>query len=300
MSPVTWPGGLVSLQAGDSRALVAPGVGANCTAFTVAGREILERPQSADELLRTPARAGCPILFPFPGRLPEGRYRFEGREFVLPLNAPGGGAHAHGFTPRRPWRLVERTATTCTCAFDERCLTAEERAGYPWAFLLEVCWGVRAEGVLRADVRLENRSPVPLPFGVGLHPYLLVPPDGSVDLPATAAWPHVGGVPSGSPRAVAGPWTWAGLEPGVSILLTGLPRGIVEATAGNAVLRFPSDRFGEVVLYRPPNRASVCVEPWTSVSGAGWLLDAGNPSGLVSLPAGATWVAWAEISITAS
>lgn len=299
MSAGAWPGGVVALAAGGTRALVAPGVGANCVAFAVAGREVLERPSSADELLAGPARAGCPILFPFPGRLPGGRHRFDGRELTLPLNAPEGGAHAHGFTPRRPWRLVARTATTCTCAFDESCLTPEERAGYPWPFRLQVRWGVRAGGVLRADVQLENRGSVPLPFGFGLHPYLLVRPDAAVDVPARAAWPHAGGVPSGPPEPIAGPWAWAELEAGGSILLTGLPDGIVDATAGDVVVRFPADRFREVVLYRPPARASVCVEPWTSVSAAGHLFDTGSPSGLVRLPAGRAWRAWAEVRIEA-
>ena len=300
MSAEAWPGGLVALRAGPARALVAPGVGATCVAFAVGGRDVLEVPSSAAELLASPARAGCPILFPFPGRLPGGRHRFDGREFVLPLNAPEGGMHLHGFTPRRAWRLVGQTGAMCTCAFDESCLTPEERSGYPWAFLLQVRWSVRAAGVLRAQVWLENRSPEPLPFGLGLHPYLLVPPEASIDLPATAAWPHVGGVLSGPPEPTAGPWPWAALEPATSILLTGLPRGTAKATAGAAVLRFPADRFGEVVLYRPPARASVCVEPWTSVSAAGSLLEAGSPSGLLRLPAGATWRAWAEIGLSKS
>lgn len=283
---------------GDARALVSPGVGANCVAFAVAGRDVLERPASADQLLEGPARAGCPILFPFPGRLPGGRYRFDGREFVLPRNLPEVDAHAHGFTPRRPWRLVARTPATCTCVFDEACLTAEERAGYPWMFRLRVRWGVKAPGVLRADVRLENRDQVPLPFGFGLHPYLLVRPDAAVDVPATAAWPHAGGVPFGPPAPITGPWAWADLVPGASVLLTGLPDGTLDATAGHVMVRFPADRFREVVLHRPSARTSVCVEPWTSVSAAGRLLDAGRPGGLVRLPAGATWDAWAEIQLS--
>jgi aldose 1-epimerase len=300
VSPDSWPGGLVALRAGSAGALVAPGVGANCVAFTVGGRDVLERPSSPDELMASPARAGCPILFPFPGRLPGGRYRFDGREFALPLNSLDGGAHAHGFTPRRAWRLERRTAAMCACAFDESCLTPEEKDGYPWAFVLQVRWSVQAAGVLRAHVQLKNRSLVPLPFGLGLHPYLLVPPEASIDVPATAAWPNTGGVPFGPPGPTAGPWPWVNMEPGASVLLTGLARGTAAATAGDAVLRFPADRFGEVVLYRPPARASVCVEPWTSVSAAGSLIEVGSPSGLLRLPAGATWRAWAEIGVSRS
>ena len=95
----------------------------------------------------------------------------------------------------------------------------------------------------------------------------------------------------------AGAWRWDELEPGASLLLTDLPPGTVEATAGDTVVRFPGDRFGEVVVYRPPaGRAAVCLEPWTSVASAANLLAPGTPHGLLRLAAGAAWEAWAEIS----
>ena len=51
-----------------------------------------------------PTRSGHPILFPFPGRLREGKLDFEGKTYQLPLNE-GTKKHAiHGFTPRNPWR----------------------------------------------------------------------------------------------------------------------------------------------------------------------------------------------------
>src|SRR5204862_326554 len=70
------------------------------------------------------------------------------------------------------------------------------------------------------------------------------------------------------PAPLRGPWRWDELPSDSSTLLTDLPEGEVEARAGDALLRWPGDRFGEVVLYRPPGRASVCVEPWSSVSSA--------------------------------
>ena len=80
-------------------------------------------------------RSGHPILFPFPGRLREGRLTFEGKTYQLPLNE-GTKKHAiHGFTPRNPWRVTDDNG-------DEE-----------WAF-------VRGEFNLRKD----------LPAAVGLWP----------------------------------------------------------------------------------------------------------------------------------
>jgi aldose 1-epimerase len=137
-----------------------------------------------------------------------------------------------------------------------------------------------------------------MPFGLGLHPYLPVEPDATIEVPSTAVWPHEAGIPSGRPAPAVGPWRWADLDPAGSTLLTGLPTVDLDARAGGVRLRWPGDRFGEVVLYRPPDRQSVCVEPWTSVSSAASRLDPGAPHGLVALAPGAAWRAWLEIAPT--
>jgi galactose mutarotase-like enzyme len=284
----------IALRAGDTEALLAPGAGANCLACRVGGRDIIEPVPSPAAALAEPTRWGCPILFPFPGRLPGGRYSIAGQEYHLPLTAPDGRTHLHGFAPRRPWRVAHQDEGSCVCAFDRASLASEEAAAYPWPFRLTVRWSVQP-GLLRADVRVENPGDDALPFGFGLHPYLAVAEDAVARVPATHAWPNQGGIPVGSPDPISGPWAWAALEPGASVLLTGLPRTTVEATVGDTVLRFPGDRLGEVVLYRPPDRPAVCIEPWTSVSGAGVSLAPGAPHGLVNLPPGETWEAWLEL-----
>ncbi len=287
--------GGIALRAGDTEAVIDPAGGANCLAFRAGARDLIEPVPAPDAARATPTRWGCPILFPFPGRIAGGRYRIAGREYRLPLTAPDGQAHLHGFAPRRGWRVVDRDADSCVCAFDRALLAPEEARAYPWPFALTVRWSVRP-GLLRADVAVANPGDDPLPFGFGLHPYLAVAEDAIVRVPATRAWPHREGLPTGPPAPAMGPWPWAALEPGASTLLTGLPKTTIEATAGAIALRFPGDRLGEVVLYRPPGRAAVCIEPWTSVSGAAASLAPGAPHGLVHLPAGATWDAWIELA----
>ncbi len=286
--------GGIALRAGDTSAVIDPAGGANCLAFRSGARDLIEPAPVLDAARANPTRWGCPLLFPFPGRIAGGRYGVAGRAYRLPLTAPAGRVHLHGFAPRRGWRVRDRGADSCACALDHELLAPEEARAYPWPFALIVRWSVRP-GLLRADVTVANPGNDPLPFGFGLHPYLAVAEDAIVRVPATQAWPHREGIPTGPPAPAAGPWPWAALEPGASLLLTGLPQAAIEATAGDIALRFPGDRLGEVVLYRPAGRAAVCIEPWTSVSGAASLAP-GAPHGLVSLPAGATWDAWVEPS----
>jgi len=279
----------IKLTAGGAEAEVAPAFGANCLSARVGGRELLEAPPSLDALAAAPNGYGCPILFPFPGQLEPGVLRLLGRDVRIQPNSPSG-RHGHGFASRRPWRVLDRGADSVTCQLEGR---GDEF--YPWWFRLTARWRVSAETVA-VGLTVENLDDAPMPFGVGLHPYLPVGAEALVEVPSAAEWPHDGGIPTGRPAPQRGPWHWTHLPEGGSLLLSDLPQDDVETRAGDVLLRWPGQRFGEVVLYRPPGRPSVCVEPWTSVSNAAAQLDPGAARGLLVLPPTATWRAWLEIA----
>jgi aldose 1-epimerase len=290
-----WPGGLVRLSSGITEALVAPGIGANCVRFRIGRTDVLEQPVSPADLQSRPAWAGCPVLFPLPGRLPDARYTFRGREYRLPANAPDGQAFMHGFTSRRRWQMTSADQTSCTLGFNQTLMKRAEVAGYPWCFELTLRWSIRP-GVLRADVQVTNPGAESMPFGFGLHPYFRVLLGDPVRVPARSAWPHEGGVPSGAPIAATGELLVSEIEEGTSLLLTGLAPETLEACVGSARLRFNGRDFPEVVVYRPTGRAAVAVEPWTSVSSAAAGVEPGTAHGPRLLEPGATWSTWAEIS----
>src|SRR5262245_3913397 len=54
-----------------------------------------------------PTRSGHPILFPFPGRMRDGRFTHERKEYQLPFNDSTKSHAIHGFTPRNPWRVTD-------------------------------------------------------------------------------------------------------------------------------------------------------------------------------------------------
>ena len=56
-----------------------------------------------------PARSGTPILFPFPNRIRDGQFTFEGRNFRLP--ATNGPNAIHGFAMEAAWDVVEHKPT---------------------------------------------------------------------------------------------------------------------------------------------------------------------------------------------
>ena len=55
-----------------------------------------------------PGGNGTPILFPFPNRIRDGRFSFQGRKFQLP--ATNGPNAIHGFAMEAAWDVVEHKA----------------------------------------------------------------------------------------------------------------------------------------------------------------------------------------------
>ena len=114
---------------------------------------------------RDPLESACFPLAPYCNRIREGRFRFGGRQVVLPPNHPPERHSLHGLSWRRRWK-VERRA-------EDRCVLADEYNGSgPWP------WPYRAEQRIRLGPRgctitlfLTNRGEHTMPAGIGLHPY---------------------------------------------------------------------------------------------------------------------------------
>jgi aldose 1-epimerase len=145
----------------DGQQAVLVEVGGGLRTYTAAGREILDG-FSTDEI--APACAGQ-ILAPWPNRIRDGQYAFDGEHHQLALTEPAKNTAIHGLVNWSRWHLVEQEPGAVTLEFD-----MPAQAGYPWSLLLRTRWSVGAGG-LRADHEVTNTSDRNAPFGFSVHPY---------------------------------------------------------------------------------------------------------------------------------
>src|SRR5262245_32093356 len=196
------PDGAVWVLEGDgARAEGWPALGFNCYRWQVV------RDGSAYELLYAaanlfeepaPTRSGFPILFPFPNRIRDGRYSWDGKAYQLPLNDSTRKNAIHGFACRRPWRVVEHGADEhsawVTGEFQGTRDAPDCVALWPADYRIRVTYRL-TEGSLRVEAQVDNPDLVSLPFGLGYHPYFRLPFRGKsgprkdrVDVPAASYW----------------------------------------------------------------------------------------------------------------
>ncbi len=164
--------GAFELARGSHRAVVGE-AGATLRSWTVDGRELLDGA----------AAFGGRILAPWPNRLRDGRYAFDGRELRLPLSEPERGNALHGLVAWTTWACLERSEAAVTLGY-----RLHPQPGYPFRLDLRVTYALAGRGV-EVLVEAVNAGDGPAPFGAGFHPYVAADPvDGAhVDLPVRTA-----------------------------------------------------------------------------------------------------------------
>ena len=132
--------------------------------YEVGGRRLLDG-YGVDEMC---SAARGQLLIPWPNRLRDGRYQFDGHEYQLPLSEPEKRNAIHGLLRWERWTVAERS--------DDRVVmehTLLPRDGYPFSLHMSVEYRVDREG-LSSRVTATNPGRTPCPYGMGAHPYLYV------------------------------------------------------------------------------------------------------------------------------
>lgn len=114
-------------------------------------------------------------LAPWPNRIVDGRYSFDGRTLQLPITEPARGQALHG--------LVFWAEFADVVVSDDRVVLGaiiQPQAGYPFRVEVEVEYRVDTDG-LHQTVTGRNVGEDAAPWGTGPHPYLVAGKEGSVD-----------------------------------------------------------------------------------------------------------------------
>jgi aldose 1-epimerase len=100
------------------------------------------------------------VLMPWPNRLQDGTYEWEGETYQVPLNDPPYAIH--GLVRTIEWDVVGDAAFA---------LLFEPQPGYPFRLRLRIEYTLDDDGLSIHDV-VENICNRAAPFGAGHHPYV--------------------------------------------------------------------------------------------------------------------------------
>jgi aldose 1-epimerase len=157
------------LSHGDQRATIVE-VGGGIRTYRVGERDVLQ-PYTLEAMCD--GAHGAPLI-PWPNRLGDGRYRFDGTEYQVALTEPDKRNAIHGFLRWRPWYLVTRSEHQVVVS-----VTLFPLEGYPFALHVEIAYRLDEQG-LTVTTRATNIGEQACPYGSGQHPYLS-PGSGLID-----------------------------------------------------------------------------------------------------------------------
>jgi aldose 1-epimerase len=268
-----------------------------------------------------PSGSGIPLLFPFPGRIGGAKFQFGGRKYALEPGDAFGNA-IHGFVHKRPWRVVEQSPSRVAGEFQAAVDDASILNHWPSDFCIRVSYEVRGQELL-SEIRYENTGNAPLPCGFGTHTYFRLPlVEGAVAeetlvyAPVSQIWHLENMLPVGRILPVPAGMELAGAMPlagrqfdttytGMRAEADGLIQTCLrEPVSGRSVTQRFDATFTQCVVYTPPHREAICLEPYTCVPNAiqlaaeGGGLGGGHATGLQIFAPGETRET--EISIVVS
>lgn len=271
-------------EATGASARILAGYGFNCYSFQVAfGDETLEVLWSAPGFENGGERAsgsGIPILFPFPGRIQGTELKWDGKTYSL-AEGDGRGNAIHGFVHERPWRVIERSGNRAVGQFQASVDDPQLLECWPADFRITATYELR-HNELATNYLIENPGQHPLPFGLGTHPYFRVPLGGNhaedcvVRVPVSGRWELNDMIVTGKQTPMEdrqryhdglkfSDTSFDNIFGGLTFEDETCTTSVHDPESGHTmVMQFDSE-FRECVVYNPPHREAICIEPYTCV-----------------------------------
>jgi aldose 1-epimerase len=154
-------GAQYEISFGDQVATIVE-VGGGVREYRVGDRNVLD-PYPVE--MMCDGAHGAPLV-PWPNRLADGRYTWDGVDYQVDISEPPSNTAIHGFLRWRNWVVSERSASAVTV---ESML--HPLAGYPFSLEVRVTYALSADG-LTVTTEARNVGTAAAPWACGQHPYL--------------------------------------------------------------------------------------------------------------------------------
>lgn len=229
------------------------------------------------------AKAKGSLLAPYPNRVADGRYTFNGKEYQLGINKPGEHNAIHGFVSSQPFVLESSEQVD---DYYELVLKGDflEEEGYPFRFSMTVRYRFGGPW-LEVDTEFRNTGKIALPAGFGWHPYfrtsgtitnlrLTLPEVERIDVDERL-------IPTGAKEkydefAAAHPIGMTEFDTGFQLVGEGREVQLFDEALGLYItMTLPAidSQYQYLQVYTPPSRESIALEPMTCAANAfnnGW------------------------------
>ena len=287
-------------------ARILPEYGNRASAVRVHGTNILWFPwDDSAPIAEKPSLNGIPFLAPWGNRL-DGGYRVKGAWHSLDgaeLHRDANGLPIHGllYSPVT-WQVTrvaggaESASVTSRFDFAEH---PEMMALWPFAHEYEMTYRL-ADGALEVITTIRNKGTEAMPVAIGFHPYFTLAGVAREEIAVRV--PAKSHVDADGRLLATGAFTPNALPEWVRLDEHALDDGFIDLGRGaDGLAQFTiagggrkihvefGPRYTVAIVYAPPGKEFVCVEPMATVTNGINLAAEGKYEGLQSVEAGGEW-----------
>lgn len=225
---------------GDQVAVVTE-MGATLRTYDVAGRPVVDCFAAEGR----PDGGRGQLLAPWPNRVRDGRYSFDGEDLQLPLTEVANHNAIHGLVRWVGWQPAERGTEWVALT-----TTVFPQPGYPFLVRLRATYRLGDDG-LHITLHARNDGTRPAPYGAGHHPYLTVGArvdDVLLTLPASRRLvTDERGIPTGSEAVDGTPYDFRSARPVGDLVLDTAYGDLTRGSDGRAVVTMENPADGSSV-----------------------------------------------------
>lgn len=225
--------------------------------------------------LETDTQSASALLFPFASRIPEGRYKFLGKEYQLAQNEPGTSNAIHGLIRKQKFRLEEQSITAEQASI-KLSYFLKDLEGYPFDVAFTILYTLHIDGRFVLEYEATNTGSEPSPIMFGWHPYfhlghetadawkIKIPSDQIVDFDDNMI--PIGSKPFTNDQPML---LYKKALDNCFIVKSNSHTAVTELISDNqhVTLRIEQEtgesKFNYLVVYTPPAKDCVAIEPLT-------------------------------------
>jgi aldose 1-epimerase len=230
-------------------------------------------------------------LFPFPNRVRDGKYSFEGKEYQLPINFPQENNAIHGLVLTDNFKIIAKETSAEKALLTVQYEFKGDKEGYPFKCLLTINYELSSNG-FACTTKVLNMDNQAIPIGDGWHPYFKTGSkvdNLSIKLPVVKAFSVDGKMIPTLPDSLSAAEIAEGINGydkskkiGSDKFDTGYriypnPTGSIVTTEISDTIQniklcinqeTGPGKYGYLQVYTPPDRNSIAIEPMTCLTDA--------------------------------
>lgn len=252
----------------DSQMQIISDFGCNLNKLILAGQDIIDGNLDYESLKKNDL-AKSSFLIPFPNRICDGKYTFEGKTYQLEKNHAKEGHAIHGLLFDKKFSFIDKTISDdfISLTFEHE-IKKDDFDGYPFNLLASITFKLEKEK-LSIEVKATNLNDINIPYGVGWHPYiklgnkidnynLTIPSEDALELSQEKIM-----IPTSKIIKKT-----IGKKIGNAILDTGFTHLKEHSTQIENVTVFQDESMDFLQIYTPGHRQSIAIEPMSCAADA--------------------------------